>query len=174
MAVARASASVEVMRATRAEAVGLRPVSEADLEVFYEHQREPEAVAMAVFPSRDRDPFVTHWKTRVLANPDGTARTITYADSVVGNVVSWAADGHVLVGYWIGSAYWGKGIATTALRKFLDEHELRRPLHAHVAATNVGSIRVLEKCGFELVERTTEFNEAFGIDVEELVMVHAR
>ena len=35
-----------------------------------------------------------------------------------------------------------------------------RPLHAWVAATNVGSIRVLEKCGFVRVgEHTTDIEE---------------
>jgi RimJ/RimL family protein N-acetyltransferase len=153
-------------------AVGLRPVREADLEVFYIQQREPEAVSMAAFPARDRAAFFTHWQTRVLTNPDGQAMTITYEDSVAGNVVSWATDDRVLIGYWLGSDYWGKGIATAALRMFLAGHERRRPLHAQVVSTNAGSIRVLEKCGFEPVERSTEFDETSGRDVEELLMVY--
>ena len=44
-----------------------------------------------------------------------------------------------------------------------------RPLHAHVAKHNVGSIRVLEKCGFSL-ERE-ESVEVAGKDVAELVLV---
>lgn len=151
--------------------VGLRPVREADLEIFYDQQSEPEGAAMAMFPSRERDVFFTHWQTRVLTNTDGKALTITYGDSVAGNVLSWAAGDQVLVGYWLGSEYWGKGIATAALELFLAEHERRRPLHAHVVSTNLGSIRVLEKCGFELVGRSTEFDERFERDVEELLMV---
>src|SRR5918999_1935703 len=42
----------------------------------------------------------------------------------------------------------GQGIATAALAAFLEELDTR-PLYAHVATHNVGSIRVLEKCGFE-------------------------
>lgn len=126
---------------------------------------------MALFPSRDLDAFLAHWQ-RTLARPDARPMTITYGDAVAGNIGSWEADEHVLVGYWIGSAYWGKGIATAALQTFITEHERRRPLHAHVAATNVGSIRVLEKCSFEVVDRTTEFNPSFGVDVEELLMEH--
>jgi RimJ/RimL family protein N-acetyltransferase len=38
--------------------------------------------------------------------------------------------------------------------------ELPRPLHAWVASSNSGSIRVLEKCGFARVdERTTDVEE---------------
>ena len=159
------------MGATRVDTIGLRPVRETDLEIFYDHQREPEAVAMALFPSRDRDAFFRHWASS-LARPDAMALTITDGDAVAGNVVSWVSDDRVLVGYWIGSAYWGRGVATAALGTFLAEHERRRPLHAHVAVSNAGSIRVLEKCGFVPVERTAELDESLGIEVEELLMVY--
>jgi RimJ/RimL family protein N-acetyltransferase len=53
-----------------------------------------------------------------------------------------------MVGYWLGKAYWGRGIASSALALFLDD-ERHRPLLATVAAHNVGSRRVLEKAGFE-------------------------
>jgi len=155
-------------------AVELRRAGEADLEIFYEQQCDPEAAAMAVFPSRERDAFFAHWQGRVLPSSDGHAMTITYDGLVAGNIVSWAADGQVLVGYWLGRSYWGRGVATAALGLFLAEHETRRPIHAHVAATNVGSIRVLEKCGFELIGRSTGFDDAFGMDVEELLMVLER
>jgi RimJ/RimL family protein N-acetyltransferase len=151
--------------------VGLRRVRETDLGIFYEHQREPEGVAMALFPARERAAFLAHWK-RTLARPDANPMTVTYDGAVAGNIGSWAADDRVFVGYWLGRAYWGKGIATAALGAYLADHEPRRPLHAHVVATNLGSIRVLEKCGFELVEGTTGFDEAFGMDVEELLMTY--
>lgn len=151
--------------------VGLRPVRDEDIEIFFEHQREPEGAAMAMFPSRDRDVFFSHWaKTR--ARTDARAMTITYEACVAGNIGSWAEDEYIFLGYWIGKAYWGQGIATAALNAYVAEHELRRPLRAHVAATNIGSIRVLEKCGFELVSRTTEFNPVLGLDVEELLMAY--
>jgi RimJ/RimL family protein N-acetyltransferase len=154
--------------------VRLRPVREADIEVFYRQQLEPEAVAMALFPSRDREAFFHHWKARTLVRPDANPMTIEYEDAVAGNIGSWAEDDQVFVGYWIGSAYWGRGVATAALHTFLTEHESRRPVYAHVVSGNVGSIRVLEKCGFEVVERANEFDRSFGIDVEVLLMVYGR
>ena len=135
--------------------VGLRPVRDEDIEIFYEHQREPEGAAMAAFPSRERDVFFAHWeKTR--ARADAMAMTVTYEGRVAGNIGSWEDDDYVLVGYWLGKEFWGRGIATAALNAYVTEHELRRPLGAHVAATNIGSIRVLERCGFEVVSRTPE------------------
>lgn len=124
----------------------LRDVVESDLPVFFEHQREPEGTAMADFPARDREAFDAHWR-RILADDSLTKKTIVFEGQVAGNAVSWPQDGRQLVGYWLGKAFWGKGLATQALAELIDELGTR-PLHAYVAKTNVGSIRVLEKCGF--------------------------
>jgi RimJ/RimL family protein N-acetyltransferase len=57
------------------------------------------------------------------------------------------------VGYWLGQAYWGRGIATAALVAISDyafsAFELHR-LFALPFAENVASRRVLEKAGYEL------------------------
>ena len=56
------------------------------------------------------------------------------------------------VGYWLGPAYWGRGIATSALRRIscyaFDELGLLR-LFATPLAWNSASSRVLEKAGFQ-------------------------
>jgi RimJ/RimL family protein N-acetyltransferase len=75
---------------------------------------------------------------------------------VAGNIVTFEQDGEREVGYWIGREYWGKGIATEALSQFLDHIEVHRPLYAVVAKHNVGSIRVLKKCGFTTVGEEDE------------------
>jgi len=124
----------------------LRDVVESDLPVFFEHQQDPEATAMADFPARDREAFDTHW-ARILADDTLTKKTIVVEGQVAGNAVSWPQDGRRLVGYWLGREFWGRGLATRALAELVDELGTR-PLHAYVAKTNIGSIRVLEKCGF--------------------------
>jgi RimJ/RimL family protein N-acetyltransferase len=129
----------------------LRDVVEGDLPIFFEHQRDPEAVAMAQSPSRDRDAFMEHWRTTVLGNPRSKPKTIVVDGDVVGYVSSWDANGERVVGYWIGRTYWGRGIATAALARFVADHETTRPLFAYVHVQNVGSVRVLEKCGFRRV-----------------------
>jgi hypothetical protein len=70
----------------------LRDVDDADLEVFYEQQREEEAVRRAQFPARDRDRFLTHWRTKVLGNPTGHVQTVTVDGEVAGNIVAWWQD----------------------------------------------------------------------------------
>jgi RimJ/RimL family protein N-acetyltransferase len=128
----------------------LREVVEADLPVFYEHQRDPGASAMAAFPSRDSDAFMAHW-ARTLANDSALTWTIVCDGAVAGNIGCWEDDGRRFVGYWIGRQFWGRGLATRALAELLDLVDWR-PLHAYVAESNVASIRVLEKCGFSRVE----------------------
>ncbi len=129
----------------------LRDVTEEDLPIFFEHQREPEAHRMAAFPPREHDAFMLHWRTKVIGEPTARKRTIVVDDCVVGNIGSWHADGRRLVGYWIGREYWGRGIGTAALSEFLCE-ETTRPLFAYVAVQNRGSIRILQKCGFRQVD----------------------
>ena len=146
----------------------LRDVEPADLPVFYEHQLDADATAMAAFPARDRAAFDAHWATNVLGNAAAVTRTILVDGQVAGYIGSWPQDGARLVGYWIGKEHWGKGVATTALAAFL-HLVTERPLRAHVVEHNVGSIRVLEKCGFSL-EREEKV-EGAGTDVVELVFV---
>jgi RimJ/RimL family protein N-acetyltransferase len=130
--------------------VELREVVAADLPTLYAQQQDPEANAMAAFPARDHDAFIAHW-IKILADDTFIKRTITLDGAVAGNIVSFEHEGKVEVGYWIGREYWGRGIATEALRRFLTIVTIR-PLYAGVVKHNVGSLRVLEKCGFEVVD----------------------
>ncbi len=129
--------------------VRLRDVEPGDLPVFYEHQLDPDATRMAAFASRDRAAFDAHWAENILGNPTAVTQTILLDGEVAGNIGSWRQDGVRLVGYWLGKEHWGKGVGTRALTAFL-QLATERPLRAHVARHNVGSIRVLEKCGFRL------------------------
>ena len=148
----------------------LRDVAETDLDVFYEQQLDPEATAMAVFPARDREAFDAHWR-RLLADDSLVKRTIVDAGAVAGNIGCWEQDGRLLVGYWVGRESWGRGVATQALELFVDEVSIR-PLYAHVAVHNVGSIRVLDKCGFRR-DRAQEAKASVPPDdgIEEFIFV---
>ena len=145
----------------------LRDVEPSDVDVFFEHQSDPESAAMAVFPARDRDAVGAHWR-RLLADHSLVTRTIVADGAVAGNIGCWTQDGLRLVGYWVGRDFWGRGLATTALAELAAEIP-ERPLHAWVAATNVGSIRVLEKCGFVEIDRHAEHNERVGRVIEEIL-----
>ena len=143
----------------------LRDVREDDLPVLFEHQRDADAIRMAAFPGREWDAFVAHWRTKVLAEPTAKAMTVELDGRVAGYVSSWEHDGKCLIAYWLGKEYWGRGVATAAVAEFLADHETRRPLHAYVVRANVGSIRVLEKSGFQALGPPTAGAE----EVEEIL-----
>ena len=74
------------------------------------------------------------------------------------------------VGYWIGVPFWGRGIATEAVRRitataFLRHADLRR-LYALPFASNAASARVLEKAGYrrEAVMRQSAIKEGIVQD----------
>ena len=147
----------------------LRAVQADDLPTLFEHQLDPEAVRLAAFPSRQREAFMAHW-ARVLANPANALRAIVHDGSVVGHIGAWtdAGSGERLIGYWIGRDYWGRGIASAALAQFLD-WEKTRPMHAHVVRHNAASIRVLQKCGFVVVDEE-RFTGSDGQPGEEVAL----
>ena len=145
----------------------LRPAAESDLPILYQQQLDPEATAMAAFPSRDEEAFYAHAR-KIMANESVIFRVIVHDEQVAGSIGSWEMNGHREVGYWIGREYWGKGIATQALTQYL-EIEKSRPLFAHVVKHNVGSKRVLEKNGFKVIGEDS-YNNPAGVLVDEFVL----
>jgi RimJ/RimL family protein N-acetyltransferase len=130
----------------------LRDVTDDDLPVLFENQRDLEAIRVAAFPSRDAEAFAAHW-AKIRVDPTVIIRTITFNDQVAGSIGSFNRDGRRLVGYWLGRAFWGRGIATRALTEIL-KLEPTRPLFAQVAKSNLASFRVLEKNGFAIHSET--------------------
>jgi hypothetical protein len=62
----------------------LRDVLEGDLAIFFEHQQDADARRMAAFPGREWDAFVTHWRTKVLAEPSARVKTVVSNGQVAG------------------------------------------------------------------------------------------
>lgn len=147
--------------------VNLRDVTESDLPILFEQQLDPEAAAMAAFPSRNREAFMDHWR-KLMADPSLLLRTVLFDGQIAGSIVCFELEGEREVGYWIGKEFWGKGIATQALMQFLDLIQTR-PLYGHVAKHNVASRRVLEKGGFKLIGEGKYTNPA-GEEVEEYIL----
>ena len=147
--------------------IKLRDVTASDLPILFEQQLDPEATAMAAFPSRDREAFMAH-SAKIMADETLFFKAILFDGQIAGSLGSWIMDGEQEVGYWLGKEFWGKGIATRALTEFL-EIVKTRPLFAHVAKHNIGSQRVLEKCGFKIIGEGSYTNPA-GTVVEEFVL----
>ena len=151
--------------------IRLRAVRESDLPLFFELQRDPASTALAAVTARDEEAFYAHWRGWVLTDPKGRMRTIVVDDGagavIAGYLMCWQIGDARELGYWIARPLWGRGIASAAVRAFLDD-ETARPLHATAALHNVGSRRILEKSGFTRVGTTV------GDDGVELVRFELR
>lgn len=149
----------------------LRNVIEDDLPIFFKHQQDSEANQMAAFTSKDPNDwnsFAEHWN-KILTSKEIIKQTIIVENTVVGHVSHFEQFGEPEVSYWIGKEYWGKGIATNALREFLKQVPIR-PLYARAAKDNAGSLKVLKKCGFTITGEGSGYANARGKDVEEFVL----
>lgn len=150
--------------------ITLRDVTDSDLEIFFRYEQEPEAVQMAAFTAKDpsdRTAFDAHW-AKIMADDKVLIKTIVWEGKVVGDISSFIMFDELEVSYWIGMEFWGRGIATSALAEFL-KVQTERPIHARSAKDNVGSIRVLEKCGFVQTAEERGFANARGKEIAELV-----
>ena len=148
----------------------LRDMCEEDLPVLYQYQLEPVAQHMAAFTPEnfnDREAFDTKWR-KILSDDAVTKKTIVVDGKMVGTVGCFERDGRREVTYWVGQDYWKRGYASSALAMLTKLIETR-PLYAYVAKDNVASIRVLEKCGFEVISEGRSFANARNQEIEELL-----
>ena len=104
------------------------------------------------YTKEDADEFIL-----LASSPDGpTIRAITLDGTLAGVIGLHPGqdvyEGTAELGYWIGEAYWGLGLASAAVKKMISigfqELKLRR-IYASVYDYNTASMRVLEKNGFE-------------------------
>jgi RimJ/RimL family protein N-acetyltransferase len=97
-------------------------------------------------------------------------------EPVGGAGLQWLADVNrrtAEVGYWLGRAYWGRGIATRAVRALVgaarSQPDLLR-LEARVFASNAASLRVLQKAGFDQEARLRARVFKDGVVEDEIVL----
>lgn len=88
---------------------------------------------------------------------------------IVGGIGLHQGEGTVELGYWIAPEYWGRGIATEAVKGLTaSAHTLgHRRLVSRHAVDNPASGRVLRKAGFQLTgRRASHFSNGRGGEVE--------
>jgi len=59
---------------------------------------------------------------------------------VAGHIACYPDGENLEVTYWLGRAFWGRGLATQALKKML-HLVVDRPIFARAATDNIGSIK---------------------------------
>ena len=137
----------------------------------YRREDEPALVRLANNRNvsrnmRDRFPYpytpadAREWTTRVGAQTLVTQFAIVLAGELVGGIgIEPGVDvfrRSAEIGYWLGEPFWGRGLATEALRGATDyaftTFDICR-LEAGVFEWNPASARVLEKAGYTLEGR---------------------
>jgi [ribosomal protein S5]-alanine N-acetyltransferase len=150
--------------------ITLRKTEITDLEFLFIFQLDQEANYLAAFTSKDptnKAAYIEKY-SKFLNNPTINNQTIILGDRIVGSIAKFEIEGEAGLTYWIDKKYWGKGIATNALRAFL-KIENTRPIIAAAAFDNFGSQKVLEKCHFVKIGKDRGFANARQAEIEEFI-----
>lgn len=150
--------------------ISLRPTEISDLDILFQFQLDKESGYLAAFMPKDpadKSAYINKHK-KVLLDPSVNNQTIILNNTIVGSIAKFVMEGRNEITYWIDKNYWGQGIATTALEAFL-KIELTRPIDGRVAFDNIGSQKVLEKCGFIKTGMDKGFANARQMVIEEYI-----
>ncbi|TPN82793.1 GNAT family N-acetyltransferase [Aquimarina algicola] len=150
--------------------IELKCTTQDDLEILFLFQLDEDSNYLAAFTSKnpsDKAAYIKKW-TRLLSDEKINVRTILLKNKIVGSIAKFEMEDNAEITYWIGKEFWGKGIATTALKKFL-EVEKTRPLFGRIAFDNLGSKKVLENCGFSQIGTEKGFANAREKEIEEII-----
>ncbi|MBO6675905.1 MAG: GNAT family N-acetyltransferase [Rhizobiales bacterium] len=139
---------------TSKSAVSLRPYQLNDADRLAVLLNDPDVTAMTAsipypYARSDAEAFLSNAR-----NEEGrlVGRAIVLNGELVGGVgLGPRPNGREELGYWVGKAYWGQGIATRAVALFLDvlrENGIEGPIHAATVRSNEASQKVLLSNGF--------------------------
>ena len=148
----------------------LRPTEISDLDTLFQFQLDKEGGYLAAFMPKDpadKTAYLIKY-TKLLSDPTVINQTILINNVIAGSVAKFVIDGDAEITYWIDKKFWGQGIATKALKNFLDI-ETTRPIFGRVAFDNFGSQKVLEKCGFVKISSDKGFANARQTVIEEFI-----
>src|SRR5438309_2505740 len=106
---------------------------------------------------KDKVAFDAHWD-KILNSSQITQRTIVAEGQVAGHISCYPHGENIEVTYWLGREFWGRGLATQALNRML-HLVVDRPIFARATTDNIGSIRVLQKCGFKIIGKNQRFRQ---------------
>ena len=150
--------------------VKLRKTEKSDLELLFQFQLDKEAIYLAAFNSKDptdKEVYLEKF-TKILNDPAINNQTILVDEIIDGSIAKFEVKDKTEITYWIDRNFWGKGIATAALENFLSI-ENTKPIFGRVAFDNVGSQKVLEKCGFVKIGTDKGFANARQKEIAEFI-----
>jgi len=148
---------------TAGEKISLRPWGESDLEalVLLADNRNIWINLRDRFPHPYTRAAAEFWIAHCKAEPGPVTQfAIDFNGHAVGGIgLETFGDVHRVtaeIGYWVGEPFWGRGVATAALKRMTEYAFATFPfqrLQAAVFGWNAASARVLEKAGYVLEGR---------------------
>ncbi len=141
--------------------IKLQNRDERHVRIYFDRTRDEEISAMIPQSANTIEQAIENFHKTTLPGASSYGRTI-YADGIyVGDVwcycINTAAIPNAMLSYCIfEKELWGRGIATEAVRLFLDEIAAKfhmTSIGAFAFYENAASIRVFEKQGFKQIER---------------------
>ena len=162
----------------------LRSLEPADKLSLVKHANNPAVWAnlLDTFPHPYTARDAETWLESVGRQPEPTDFAIAVDDELVG-VISFQVLGEnqgnlAEIGYWLGQEYWGRGIATESVsaitNHIFSQHTEVRRIYARVFQWNRASVRVLEKCGYEMERWLRHSVTKAGKPVDEMLYVRRR
>jgi len=150
--------------------ITLRQTQAADLETLFGFQLDQEAGYLAAFMPKDpadKEAYLVKYGN-LLNDPGINMQTVLADGNIAGSISKFMMEGDAEITYWIDKKYWGKGIATFALKNFLTQ-ETTRPVFGRVAFDNIGSQKVLERSGFTKIGEDKGFANARQAEITEFI-----
>ena len=157
--------------------IALRRWRESDVDALFALASEPVVGEMAKFPvhaDRAESLRVIH---EIFCRSEFYAVTSSDGDTVLGSIsLHPAVKGldvyeaeELIIGYWMGRPYWGKGFMTEAVKALCERCRSSgmfrcRRIIGYTNRENAGSRRVMEKAGFRLLE-TMDAAVRYAFDV---------
>jgi RimJ/RimL family protein N-acetyltransferase len=152
------------------ETIQLLQTKKAHLEQLFLFQLDPEAIYQAAFTptyATDKIAYLEKYNNH-LKDPQINMKTIFIDNSIVGSVAKYVMHDNAEITYWIDKKFWGRGVASVALKKFL-QSETTRPIFGCVAFDNIASQKVLEKCGFIKIGSDKGYANGRQAEIEEYI-----
>jgi len=142
----------------------LRNFRNDDFEAFHALHSDYEVLKMLGSWPYPPDPEFTRMRMNTPEAQAGLVSVIE-CDGVLAGTIAGIQGG---LGYALAQPFWGRGIATWAVREKLNESFRNNDwdkIEAGAWNDNPASIRVLEKCGFRFVRDISQHCKARGCDV---------
>ena len=144
--------------------IELRERTETHVRIQYDKIRDPEIWAMIPMTEKTLEEALADYEKTLLPDATSYGRTVYVDGAYVGDVWCYCIDQNeepnAMVAYCIfEKTHWHKGVATEALKQFLEHIVPRfalRTVGGFAYCDNKASLRVLEKNGFVKMEEFTE------------------